>query len=388
MTIDWDIDGNDIKSIDDFIDFNYFDAKPREKEKLKKLTLELYVNLNNRKSKKMETLINSKLMDKKYKMTFMGMNKRYNFFLNILKETGLILRDDGYLSSNITENPKPKSIWVRKNDKIHNNHMMANLGILNGEPTPKSKWIKKYPNHKNIIDMVYETYFDIEMARRFFYSKLGQLNKKGQIITNSMIYDAINKLRQYNERLLTFSIDEKTGRLFNPLTNINHMVRPFLKSKSDGEYLIELDLKNSQPLFLTLFVKNEKYKKAVEEGIFYDELAEYLKLTREEAKEYSMKYIFYGDYKLEKGKTKEALDYLYPGFLDELQKLKEKLLLWQTLQTAEADIFLKLGGPYISIHDGIMIKKDDLDYYYTKIMSIFENKNLNPKIKITKNETI
>ena len=97
------------------------------------------------------------------------------------------------------------------------------------------------------------------------------------------------------------TVDDKGKRLHNNLTNIAATLRQFITYKKQP--LVQVDIKNSQPLFLYLLMKKyyidekemEKYKNVVINLGFYEFFAEKLnyKLTKENRKEFKQK-IFSG----------------------------------------------------------------------------------------------
>ena len=397
QNIRWTFDEGYYYIIKEYIDFNYIDAPEKDREKLTQTALTLYLYLKEKSIDKKSVDILAKTLMDNFRPLIKSKRLNYIFILAILKGAGLINREEGrkgYLTKsyiknqNIQSNPKSKSIYLNDMTDIlfrKNLEMDFDMDkLLNYEIKPQNYWTKLYKGQKSIIKMIYETYYDIDEVKDFVKSKIGTPNKKGKIITTEMAADYINRAQKYNKRIYNFVLTPE-GRLYNPASIQPSTIRHLLKWK--GEYLLEMDITNSQPLLLTLFVKNEKYKKAVEGGTFYEEVSKYLNIDRERAKVFILKYIFYGDYKLEKGKIHEMMEALYPGFLDELKEIKKNHILWKSLQTAEAEIIMKLGGEYISIHDAILIKKIDLELYYNKIVSIFKAQNINPKIKITQNET-
>jgi hypothetical protein len=376
--------------IEDYIYETFLDAPNKHKDKLIELTIELYFYLEN---KGETTQIKSKKLKDKWRIMFLDKKQQYTFLLNILESTNLLTRDKSYSTgksyysdgikheaeafcktiklTDITDNILKDDIEYQLNiERIYEDVELKN----------KEYWIELYKSQENIINMIYETYYDINEVKTYLYSIRGKYTKKGKLIDDILINRYINRAIKYNNKIFNFNLTDE-GRFYNPTTYQPSTIRHLLKY--NGEYLVELDIKNSQPLLLNNFINNQSYKEAVESGIFYDILEKELNKDREVVKIMTMKYIFFNNKPLKGGALYKAMEKHFKGTIEQINKLKKDNLLWKVLQSAESEIFIgELTGNYISIHDGILIKKSDIDVFYNKLMDLYNERKLKPTIKI------
>jgi len=388
MKIKYVMDSYILDTIHQYISEIYVDAKPKELDRLLKITIEVYIYIRD-KYKGCPLEIPSQSIRNKWRVRFNGEERIYTFLLDILSETELISRNHSYMSKKYSvetgKQPFYKSIHLYDiKDRIYGEltEVSLNMNRLYDEKERQSKeyWLNLYRDEAHIIEMIYSTYYDIDEVKEYLYSIKGTTTKKGKLIDDIKIMDYINRAIKYNNRIYSFT-KTKEGRLYNPAAYQPSTIRHLLKM--DGEYLVEMDVKNSQPLLLSLFIDHEEYRKATEAGIFYDIISNELGRDREKVKKSIMKYVFYGHKTLKSGVLYDAIEKHFSGFLSQLNELKRDNVLWSILQGAEADIFVKeLRGNYISVHDGILIRKGDKQLFYNKIMNLYKDRNLKPTITI------
>jgi hypothetical protein len=318
---------------------------------------------------------------------------RYTFLLNILEDVKLITRSSSYSTGKkyinggkeYLSNPFSKNIISRDiTEDILKEDIEYQLDIKmiydEEELNTMESWIKRYRDQENIIKMIYETYYDIDEVRAYLMSKRGQRTKKGRLIDDILINNYTNRAIKYNRRIYNFILTDE-GRFYNPAAYQPSVIRPLLKI--NGDKLVDIDVKNSQPLLLSYWIKNDKWKEAVENGSFYETLSNELEIDRERIKLLTMKYIFFSKKPLKSGKLWRAMRKHYGDTIDQINELKTRDKLWQLLQRAEADIFIKgLVGNYISIHDGILVKNDDLATFLDKIYGLYNEIGIKPTLTI------
>ena len=90
-------------------------------------------------------------------------------------------------------------------------------------------------------------------------------NKQGKLTLNK--YD-LAAIHASSKQIVFRSICEYGQRLHTSLTNLNKICRSYLRKKGSIEQLVEVDIKNSQPLFLSLlqYIDLEKLPKHVLSG--------------------------------------------------------------------------------------------------------------------------
>src|ERR1035437_8115932 len=110
---------------------------------------------------------------------------------------------------------------------------------------------------------------------------------KDNFIVNKSLKVNINALDKINNGEIYHGFD-KNGRFHTNFTVLKKEIRQkFLKI--ENEDIEELDIKNSQPFFLSMLMEkngfiNEEYNKAVLDGSIYDSIAERLGMDRKETK--------------------------------------------------------------------------------------------------------
>lgn len=210
-----------------------------------------------------------------------------------------------------------------------------------------------------------------------------------------------------NDKNFRFSQDDKSGRIHTDITNMSKDVRQFLRY--NGQRLINLDFKNSQP-FLSTALFNEdfwtnniengykglgknklanfsncnncndyinedvaNYIESVLSGTFYED---FMKITgikdREEAKLQALSLFFSSDKKM--SRSKRLFKKHYPTVFEKFRCIKEveHSALAILLQSIESDLFIgrictriQLERPDLAlftIHDSILITKGAANY--------------------------
>jgi hypothetical protein len=376
--------------LEEYIYNTFLEATEKDKDKLVKKALELYIYLENKSEDDIIQIQATKLKDK-WRTTFLKKRNDYTFLLNILEGANLFNRHQSYSTGTDKNEPFTKTIKLtdireqQNHENIERDFDIQRVYDIN-ELKSKSYWLELYKEQSHIINMIYETYYDMDEVKSYLESRRGTYTKKGRLIDNILIKSYLNRAMKHNyeynkgERLFNFILTSE-GRLYNPITTQPSTIRHLLKHK--GEYLVELDIKNSQPLLLSQYINNKEYKEAVENGTFYDILSKELEKDREAVKIMTMKWIFFSKKPLTSGKLYKAMIKHFGNTIEQINELKKDNPLWKILQTAEADIFIKeLEGNYISIHDAIMIKRSDMNDFIDKLMVLYQQRQLKPTITI------
>jgi hypothetical protein len=169
-----------------------------------------------------------------------------------------------------------------------------------------------------------------------------------------------------------FTFDPKTGRVFNNITSLPSVLRPFLLI--DGKPLIEIDVANCQPLLMLTFYKDEperhQFAAVVNQGRFYEMLNSELKKPypqnqKDKIKKAVFKQIMFGGEKQKRFNLYKTFAKLFPLLASRIQIVKTpnhaKLAL--VLQSLEAELMIKgvVGKiaattkiPVLTIHDSIL----------------------------------
>lgn len=167
---------------------------------------------------------------------------------------------------------------------------------------------------------------------------------------------------------------DKNGRFHTNFTVLKKEIRQkFLKI--DGDPIEELDVKNSQPFFLSMLMKqngfeNSEYNQAVIDGSIYDTISETLDMERKEVKIQVFK-ILYARNRIKNQMPVETLfmtlyNDVWNWIVEYKKKTKNYKILARDLQKLESQfIFNKVipkilewkNIPIITIHDSILFQK-------------------------------
>ncbi len=195
-----------------------------------------------------------------------------------------------------------------------------------------------------------------------------------------------------------FAVDEKTGRIFNHSVNAPKTLRPFLRHK--GEKLVEIDIKNCQPLLLNSIYRqksaeSEKFKYCTEVLDFYDYIglnADFKDIPREKIKIKFFKFIFGWGVHDEIAPIYKLFEKEFPILLWEMKKIKKGNYksLALLLQRREAEAIInhtvtfarKNKIPVFPIHDSFMLHIEHAQLIKQEIIRVFQELyQITPNIK-------
>lgn len=234
----------------------------------------------------------------------------------------------------------------------------------------KKYWISKLPEYKSLIENCYKARIDLGKYFEFLQSNIGMELKpvfynghlKNRTLTEERILHYITLSLKVNLGNLWFKLSDE-GRFYSSISNLPYTSVPFIKLRN--QKTVEIDMKNSQPLLLSVLVDNDDYKKDVIDGVFYDKMAVDLNMTRNQFKIYSYKYIFFSSKELKSGKIYDAIENRYKGLIHQINNIKKSESLSRKLQTMESDIFVNkirhLDIPVLIRHDQIITQECYMD---------------------------
>jgi len=320
-----------------------------------KETLNLYVNI---KGKKLGKLFYAYAGSKKI---------GYNTLLNWLSNADLVDCNEKYLAGEFSKAYKINTSFLQESKytevEIDFQKVFHNF-------KDKSYWIAKYPQHTNLINDAYSTLINLDEYIHWMNEnagiKLKPIFNNGKMqqrfLTPGRIYTHINLALKLNFQNLWFKLSDE-GRFYSTISNLPYTSMPFLRM--DRRELVDIDIKNSQPLLLSTLIDRDKYKNDVQDGVFYDKIANELGIERNEFKILSYKYIFFSDKKLKSGAVFNAMQAVYPELIHQINALKDEFRLAIKLQQMEAKIFVetlgKLGIKKLLRHDQVLVFKEDLE---------------------------
>lgn len=351
--------------------------------------------------------------------------REYREVIGRLKDMGYIEVDDSYVSEGISTVSNPaRSKSYQLTQKALNKERVK-VGVISNSMKKTLKRLRRklfdpYLDdeevHGKILNSIISVKFlpDTKVARERL-DKYPPESAKGKATKRDF-----DKLCAYNEYSeideliydLSFHYSESSlvGRVYHPYTSIPRLFRESLMHR-DGSKLMEIDLKNAQPLLLGLTylrIKNTEEqditdtdKQLIEDlttGSFYKRLSEVaqqnsnVEISEKFENDYSeFKRLVLGEglyfnYIPDEDKIKPMEKYLieaYPDFMSWLREDKAQNGYKRpsiTTQQAESNIFIQevfteIDDEFcIPVHDSLIIKTTDKDFFLNKLYQIFSTK--------------
>ena len=263
------------------------------------------------------------------------------------------------------------------NKKIHT-HKKYNMGKVKGKG--KGYEIANYWLHEIELD----------------YRRAYQYAHKYRAADNDKYNAYSYSLKELKHRKYRSLIDEN-NRMHHNISNLKTEFRKHLSI--NGEALGQVDISNSQPLFLFLHLtgiegidnkERIRYGEACLKGLFYEDLAKVcgIKLTTQTRKEFKKRIfstIFFGRHYVDLTKYETAFKLTYPTIYDYILNMKQKhghKVISQVLQRSEAAFIYKAITyidketglhkiPLLAIHDCIVTTEGSLNIVRDKLKEYF-----------------
>ena len=108
-------------------------------------------------------------------------------------------------------------------------------------------------------DLVIDVGGALKKVEELFPPQAGGIRgtRRGKPSKSSKRFKAIQSIKKFEEQDFYYNVDDNVGRFHSNLTNIKRELRHFITYK--GQKLVNIDIKNSQPLFSTLLLREEFY---------------------------------------------------------------------------------------------------------------------------------
>ncbi len=224
-------------------------------------------------------------------------------------------------------------------------------------------------NHQNIKNMILNSFnIDYQNVTQYIDGL-----KSADLIDEDVRNSYMLQIEKIQNNEFYFSTDNKTGRIFNNYTNLKKELRQFIKHKSE-EQLVEIDIANSQPFFLSLLaiqISDEEdvklFSKLCREGSLYSYIND---LSEAEIAKEKILTMFYSPSHWQ-GKEKQVFEKHFPTILDVIRIIKEDnfKILPIELQKLEAEmmintvakILIEKGIDFIPIHDSFLITESNIE---------------------------
>lgn len=326
----------------------------------------------------------------------------YKEYIKALIDKNIIETDNHYVVNGkfkafrLRENyrdVKAKQVEIEDNRIVSNyrNYKIEQKGLISGS------------QYKYIFSCLEKVEIDYEAAKEF-------LNK------NALTFEQYNSwncsIDMIHHKDWFFVVDKTAGRVHNNITNLPKIFRPFLSF--NGQKLIEIDLRNSQPLLFNILISRyllrftdytgnilpyvpqdsdlRFYRLLTENGKFYEYMMDKTCIfeERELFKVRLFSKVFYGkeNQSVEQNLFKELFPTVWE-IVSYYKKVNYKNLAIE-LQRVEADIMintvvLKIAEKKIlalTIHDSILTTPNNVQKVKKIILSEFKKYNLQPTLKI------
>ncbi len=186
-----------------------------------------------------------------------------------------------------------------------------------------------------------------------------------------------------------FTIDGKAGRAHHNLSNLAADLRPFVTV--NGHPLVQVDISNSQPLFLHLTISTDKaidqkeveqMRELVSAGQFYDALKPEGK-EREQFKKEIFRDVLYGAGTYTNDNT-DLFQSRFPSYAEAIARLKvpDFTKVAVRMQATEAKVIFKAveqfaartdhNAPILTIHDSVVTTPDFVEQAQRALHEVFQ----------------
>lgn len=322
----------------------------------------------------------SSILRKKYGM-------HYNLYMEYLIENDFISMVSDYYVGKKAKTYKINQFEINLITKVRTNDAIL---IKKNTKEYLTQSITSYCNspidpmiRKKLVDDIYHVQIDYDKSMGF----LNELKSEGKIEINKY-YKNSHSIESIKNKTLFFKFDEY-GRFHTNFTVLKKEIRQkYLKI--DNEDIVEIDIGNSQPLFLALLIKKEmdpndtevnNYIWLTEQGLFYEHIiSNFPSLDRKNAKLLTYKVLF-GHNGINSVENK-IFSTLFPKIYEYIIKYKSENENYKSmshkLQNMESDfifgkvireIYEKIPHvKLITIHDSILFQSK----YEKQIREIFD----------------
>ena len=187
--------------------------------------------------------------------------------------------------------------------------------------------------------------------------------------------------------------DDFSGRLHHNVSNMFKACRQVLRYQQEQDTLGEVDIRNSQPLFLGLAalnagVEDRLYLTLCERGQLYEHIASGLGISRESAKGEMMLLLFSKNGFRSAAKTFFGKEFpLIAKYMSDIKETDHKRLA-RHMQKAERQFIIdtccnRLKEQdlfFVTIHDSILARKADCPTVLTVMQEEFQKRGINPNL--------
>ena len=285
-----------------------------------------YVNKNDTLTNETNSNLSSKILKKKY-------GQYYNYYMNYLQDYGYITMVSDYFNG---EHGKARTYKVQSKHLIYIRRISISDSVL--EKKMKKEYLKetytKVTNSPIPLDIRERLVDDLYAIQMNFTDSLKLLDtqKDNKILSYNKFMKNLMSIENIKNGQIFFSFD-KYGRMHTNYTSLKKEIRSTYV-KIDNDDICEIDLVNSQPLFLTKLMNLEMTKKYLlkkdvsryiglaKQGLIYEEFVNVYDICRNEAKDILYRVLF-GKSNL-KNKDNKRFYKLFPTVYDFIAEYKKK----------------------------------------------------------------
>lgn len=257
----------------------------------------------------------------------------------------------------------------------------------------KEYWIEKYSKYKHLIEDSYKSSIELSEYLNWMFNNEGMELKpviesgivKRRYLTTDKIWSYFFLSLKINLGDLWFKVSNE-GRFYSSISNLSYTAISFMRFNYQSP--VDIDIKNCQPLLLASLLGEcnglLQYKRDVEEGIFYEKMANELGIDRNKFKMLSYRLIFFNSKPLLSGKVYSSMVKLYGDVIHEINKLNSDGRLSHKLQELESKIIVdgigKLNIPKLLRHDQVICLKEHKELVVKELLKEFKKLKLKPNI--------
>lgn len=257
----------------------------------------------------------------------------------------------------------------------------------------KEYWIEKYSKYKHLIEDSYKSSIELSEYLNWMFNNEGMELKpvvesgivKRRYLTTDKIWSYFFLSLKINLGDLWFKVSNE-GRFYSSISNLSYTAISFMRFNYQSP--VDIDIKNCQPLLLASLLGEcnglLQYKRDVEEGVFYEKMANELGIDRNKFKMLSYRLIFFNSKPLLSGKVYSSMVKLYGGVIHEINKLNSDGRLSHKLQELESKIIVdgigKLNIPKLLRHDQVICLKEHKELVVKELLKEFKKLKLKPNI--------
>lgn len=209
-----------------------------------------------------------------------------------------------------------------------------------------------------------------------------------------------DSIEKYKYQDYFFSVDTFGNRAHTNLTSLSSDLRHYLMV--DGEGLCQIDVTNSQPLFLAVHMawldcidkaELKSYTELVTSGKYYESLMSMFNCDRYKAKKTNMLFLFAKNVDVVHSKEWTLFKAKFPtitAYIEQVKRVNYKMLAG-LLQKEEAKFIIErcvdrfnIESNYsfvATIHDSIVCKEDDIDRLESIVVDEFRKLGIKPTLK-------